>query len=387
MRVVAAMSGGVDSAVAAARMVDAGHEVIGVHLALNRQAATLRESARGCCTLEDAADARRVADLVGIPFYVWDLSAAFEQEVVEDFVAEYARGRTPNPCIRCNEKVKFAALLDRALALGFDAVATGHYARIAEGPHGRELHRAHDRAKDQSYVLGVLDARQLAATELPLGDSTKDEVRADAAARGLAVARKPDSHDICFIPDGDTRGFLATRLDLRPGPVVGLDGAVVGEHDGVVGFTVGQRHGLRLSRPAADGRPRYVVQVRPDDATVVVGPREALFVTALTAGQPRWCGTAPRGPVRLGAQIRAHGEEVPALVTVASGAVEVTFDAPLTGVARGQSVVLYDGTRVVGSATIDATRAPVAEDGPTSPTGPASSTGPASPTGPDSDTE
>ena len=164
MRVVAAMSGGVDSAVAAARMVDAGHEVIGVHLALNRQAATLRESARGCCTLEDAADARRVADLVGIPFYVWDLSVAFEEEVVEDFVAEYARGRTPNPCIRCNEKVKFAALLDRALALGFDAVATGHYARIAEGPHGRELHRARDRAKDQSYVLGVLDAHQLCAT-------------------------------------------------------------------------------------------------------------------------------------------------------------------------------------------------------------------------------
>lgn len=355
MRVVAAMSGGVDSAVAAARMVDAGHEVVGVHLALNRQAATLRESARGCCTLEDAADARRVADLVGIPFYVWDLSAAFEEEVVEDFVAEYARGRTPNPCIRCNEKVKFAALLDRALALGFDAVATGHYARIAEGPHGRELHRARDHAKDQSYVLGVLDAHQLCATELPLGDSTKDEVRAEAAARGLAVARKPDSHDICFIPDGDTRGFLATRLDLRPGPVVDLDGVVVGGHDGVVGFTVGQRHGLRLGRPAADGRPRYVVQVRPDDATVVVGPREALLVRSVTARQPRWCGPSPRGAVRLGAQIRAHGDEVPALVDVAPGGVEVTFDVPLTGVARGQSVVLYDGTRVVGSATIDAT--------------------------------
>ncbi|HEU5455963.1 MAG TPA: tRNA 2-thiouridine(34) synthase MnmA, partial [Nocardioides sp.] len=158
MRVVAAMSGGVDSAVAAARMLDAGHEVVGVHLALSRSAATLRESARGCCTIEDAGDARRVADRLGIPFYVWDLASRFERDVVEDFVAEYAAGRTPNPCLRCNERIKFAGLLDKAVALGFDAVATGHYARVVEGPAGRELHRAVDSAKDQSYVLGVLDA-------------------------------------------------------------------------------------------------------------------------------------------------------------------------------------------------------------------------------------
>ncbi len=182
MRVVAAMSGGVDSAVAAARMLDAGHEVVGVHLALSRSAATLRESARGCCTLEDAGDARRVADRLGIPFYVWDLAARFERDVVEDFVAEYAAGRTPNPCLRCNEKIKFAGLLDKALALGFDAVATGHYARVVEGSAGRELHRAVDAAKDQSYVLGVLDADQLGAPSSRSGTS-----------RSRRCARRPPS--------------------------------------------------------------------------------------------------------------------------------------------------------------------------------------------------
>ena len=178
MRVVAAMSGGVDSAVAASRMIEAGHEVVGVHLALSRSAATLRESARGCCTIEDAGDARRVADRLGIPFYVWDLASRFERDVVEDFAAEYAAGRTPNPCLRCNERIKFAGLLDKAVALGFDAVATGHYAQIVQGPTGRELHRAVDAAKDQSYVLGVLDADQLARSFFPLGDSTKTQVRA-----------------------------------------------------------------------------------------------------------------------------------------------------------------------------------------------------------------
>ena len=212
MKVVAAMSGGVDSAVAAARMVDAGHEVVGVHLALSQNAATLRESARGCCTIEDAGDARRVADVLGIPFYVWDLAARFRADVVEDFLAEYAAGRTPNPCVRCNERIKFAALLDKAVALGFDAVATGHYAQVVERPDGRrELHRAADPRKDQSYVLGVLDEDQLARSFFPLGDTTKPQIREEAKARGFFVASKPDSHDICFIPDGDTRGFLTPR--------------------------------------------------------------------------------------------------------------------------------------------------------------------------------
>ncbi len=361
MRVVAAMSGGVDSAVAAARLVDAGHDVVGVHLALAQQATVLRESARGCCTIEDAGDARRVADRLGIPFYVWDLAARFRADVVDDFVAEYAAGRTPNPCLRCNERIKFAALLDKAVALGFDAVATGHYARIVEGRSGRELHRAVDPAKDQSYVLGVLEADQLARAFFPLGDSTKDQVRAEAADRGLAVARKPDSHDICFIPDGDTRAFLARHLDQRPGEIVDETGAVVGSHSGARGFTVGQRRGLRLSRPAADGRPRYVRSVDAAANRVVVAPAELLGVDTVEAGHVRWCGRppAPGAVLRLGAQLRAHGAELPGRVVVDAAPegmprLRVTLDAPVRGVAPGQSVVLYDGPRVLGSGTIRA---------------------------------
>jgi tRNA-specific 2-thiouridylase len=361
MRVVAAMSGGVDSAVSAARMLDAGHEVVGVHLALSRSAATLRESARGCCTIEDAGDARRVADRLGIPFYVWDLASRFERDVIEDFVAEYAAGRTPNPCLRCNERIKFAGLLDKAVALGFDAVATGHYARVVGGPSGRELHRAVDPAKDQSYVLGVLDADQLARSFFPLGDSTKAEVRREAAQRGFAVARKPDSHDICFIPDGDTRAWLEARLGERPGELVDAEtGAVVGAHSGTHGFTVGQRRGLGLDRSSLDGAPRYVVEIDAASNRVVIGTADLLGVQVIQGAHLRWCGPAPSGVVRLGAQIRAHGEEVPASVEVvhdadAATAVRVRLDHPVRGVAPGQSVVLYEGTRVVGSATIDAT--------------------------------
>src|SRR5690606_14402122 len=318
MRVVAAMSGGVDSAVAAARMLDAGHEVVGVHLALSQSAATLRESARGCCTIEDAGDARRVADRLGIPFYVWDMAERFREDVVEDFVAEYSAGRTPNPCLRCNEKIKFAALLDKALALGFDAVATGHYARIVERDDGaggvrRELHRAVDPAKDQSYVLGVLDAEQLARAFFPLGDTPKAQVREEAAARGFSVARKPDSHDICFIADGDTRGWLTRRLGERPGPIVDPDGTVLGEHRGAYAYTVGQRRGLGLKVPPADGSKRYVIRTDPARNTVVVGPEDLLGVDELVGDHARWCGPAPEGPVRVGAQVRAHGEEVPAV--------------------------------------------------------------------------
>jgi len=356
MRVVAAMSGGVDSAVAAARMVDAGHEVVGVHLALSRSAPTLRESARGCCTLEDAGDARRVADRLGIPFYVWDFADRFAEEVVEDFVAEYAAGRTPNPCLRCNERIKFAALLDRAWALGFDAVATGHYARIVErADGGRELHRAADAAKDQSYVLGVLDAEQLGGALFPLGGSVKAQVRAEAADRGFSVAAKPDSHDVCFIPDGDTRAFLAERLGERAGEIVDPSGEVVGEHRGSYGFTVGQRRGLGLDRSAQDGTPRYVLQVDAAANRVVVGTEDLLGVDEITGVEPRWCGEAPAGPTALGAQVRAHGEEVPATAyPTRDGGLVVRLARTVRGVAPGQGVVLYDGTRVVGSATIAA---------------------------------
>jgi tRNA-specific 2-thiouridylase len=355
MRVVAAMSGGVDSAVAAARMLDAGHDVVGVHLALSQSAATLRESARGCCTIEDAGDARRVADMLGIPFYVWDMAARFKDDVVEDFVAEYSAGRTPNPCLRCNEKIKFAALLDKALALGFDAVATGHYAQVVQRPDGtRELHRAVDMAKDQSYVLGVLTEDQLARSFFPLGDTTKPQIREEAAERGFYVAKKPDSHDICFIADGDTRKWLTQRLGEQPGDIVDTDGTVVGRHQGAYAYTVGQRRGLALGRPAADGQPRYVVEVQPGTNTVVVGTADLLGVDALVGDHARWCGPAPDGRVPVGAQVRAHGEEVPATAWADGDQVHVRLERRLRGVAPGQSVVLYDGTRVVGSATISA---------------------------------
>ncbi|MFW6719956.1 tRNA 2-thiouridine(34) synthase MnmA [Streptomyces sp. MAR4 CNY-716] len=359
LKVLAAMSGGVDSAVAAARAAAAGHDVTGVHLALSANPQSFRTGARGCCTIEDSHDARRAADVIGIPFYVWDLAERFREDVVEDFVSEYAAGRTPNPCLRCNEKIKFAALLDKALALGFDAVCTGHYAKVVTREDGsRELHRAADAAKDQSYVLGVLDERQLAHAMFPLGETetTKAEIRAEAAERGLFVAKKPDSHDICFIADGDTQGFLARRLGTAEGDVVDESGARVGTHSGAYGFTVGQRKGLALGTPAPDGRPRYVLDISPVDNTVTVGPAASLDVEALTAISPRWCGTPPAGPGAYTAQLRAHGGETAVTAEVVGDELRVAFAAPVRGVAPGQAVVLYDGTRVVGSATIASTR-------------------------------
>jgi tRNA-specific 2-thiouridylase len=352
MRVLAAMSGGVDSAVAAARAADAGHEVTGVHLALSSNPQSYRTGARGCCTLEDARDARRAADVIGIPFYVWDMAERFDRDVVRDFVAEYAQGRTPNPCLRCNEKIKFAAVLDRAVALGFDAVCTGHHARLAGG----RLRRSVDTAKDQSYVLAVLTGRQLDRALFPLGDCTKGEVRAEAARRGLAVADKPDSHDVCFIPDGDTRAFLAGRLGSAPGAIVERDGTVVGRHDGSYGFTIGQRKGLRVGTPAQDGRPRYVLDIQPVSGTVTVGPAEALDVREIVAERPVWTGCPPpSGPLDCLAQFRAHGEPVPAAAGPDGERVRIRLHAPARGVAAGQAAVFYDGDTVLGSATIAAT--------------------------------
>ena len=359
MRVVAAMSGGVDSAVAAARMLDAGHEVVGVHLALSRSAATLRESARGCCTIEDAGDARRVADLLGIPFYVWDLASRFERDVVEDFVAEYAAGRTPNPCLRCNEQIKFAALLDKAVALGFDAVATGHYAQVVEGAAGGASCTGPSTPPRTSPTCSGCStptsspARSSRSATRPSRRSARRRPRA-----GFSVARKPDSHDICFIPDGDTRAWLTRRLGERPGELVdAVSARSSGAHDGAHGFTVGQRRGLGLDRSALDGEPRYVVSVDAPTNRVVIGTADLLGVDLVEGRHLRWCGPAPTGEVRVGAQVRAHGEEVPATATVdaATDAVRVVLDERLRGVAPGQSVVLYEGTRVVGSATISGT--------------------------------
>lgn len=355
MRVLAAMSGGVDSAVAAARAVDAGHDVTGVHLALSRNPGTYRSGARGCCTVEDARDARRAADVLGIPFYVWDLAERFHSDVVDDFVAEYAAGRTPNPCLRCNEKIKFAAVLDRAVALGFDAVVTGHHARLGEDGL---LRRSPDPAKDQSYVLAVLSRAQLDRSMFPLGDSTKARVRAEAATRGLAVADKPDSHDICFIADGDTRGFLAGRLGEEPGEIVdATTGAVVGRHSGAYAYTVGQRRGLGLSRPAPDGRRRYVLSITPVTGTVTVGPADALDISTVVGERPVWTGSAPpAGPVECEVQLRAHGGAVPAVVSLERGRLTARLRQPVRGVAPGQAIVAYRpdaaGDIVLGSATI-----------------------------------
>jgi tRNA-specific 2-thiouridylase len=351
VKLLAALSGGVDSAVAAALAVEAGHEVTGVHLALAEAPATLRTGSRGCCSKEDARDAGRVADVLGIPFYIWDLAAQFRAQVVDDFVAEYAAGRTPNPCLRCNEHIKFSAVLDRALMLGFDAVVTGHHARLEDG----RLRRSVDLAKDQSYVLAVLRPDQLASTVLPLGRLTKAEVRAEAAARGLAVADKPDSHDICFIADGDTAGFLRERLGEQPGPVVdALTGAVVGTHTGAYGYTIGQRRGLDLRVPAADGRPRYVLGIEPVSRTVTVGPRAALDVDALRAERPVWTGQERALPLDCEVQLRAHGMVHGVTVSGSGGGWDLALRTPAQGVAPGQAAVLYDGDLVLASATLAA---------------------------------
>jgi tRNA-uridine 2-sulfurtransferase len=379
LRVLAAMSGGVDSAVAAARAAEAGHDVTGVHLALSRNPRSYRTGARGCCTLEDARDARRAADVIGIPFYVWDLAERFHHDVVQDFVDEYARGNTPNPCLRCNEKIKFAAVLDRAVALGFDAVCTGHYARLVAGeaevageagaprvageagePGSQPLQalaprlaRSVDPAKDQSYVLAVLTSEQLARAMFPLGDSTKDQVRKEAAERGLAVADKPDSHDVCFITDGDTRKFLEGRLGAAPGAIIDAEGTVVGRHNGSYAFTVGQRKGLRIGTPAPDGRPRYVLDIEPVSGTVTVGPAEALDVLDIEAQRAVWTGCpSPVAPVDCLVQLRAHGEQYAATAWPDGDALRIRLGQRARGVASGQAAVLYEGDIVLGSATI-----------------------------------
>jgi tRNA-specific 2-thiouridylase len=339
--------------------VAAGHDVVGVHLALSETPAALRAGSRGCCSREDAADARRAADVLDIPFYVWDFAARFSADVVDDFVAAYAAGQTPNPCLRCNEKIKFSALLDRALGLGFDAVCTGHYARLARDGDGRPvLRRAVDPDKDQSYVLAVLTGEQLAHAMFPIGDTRKPDVRAEAAARGLRVAAKPDSHDICFIPSGDTRAFLAERIGVRPGPVVdATTGRELARHDGVHGFTVGQRKGLGVAAPAADGRPRYVLGIEPATGTVRVGPADALDVDTITAVRPVWSAGRPPGErFDCVAQVRAHGGLAAAVADPAPGELTVRLVEPLRGVAPGQTVALYrpdsEGDVVLGSATI-----------------------------------
>ena len=356
MRVLAAVSGGVDSAVAMARAVQAGHDVTAAHFALTRDPQRNRTGSRGCCSIEDSMDARRAAAALDVPFYVWDFSERFAAAVIDDFVAEYVAGRTPNPCVRCNERIKFAAVLERATALGFDAVVTGHYARVIADDRGPQLHRAVDLAKDQSYVLGMLTADQLRRCLFPLGDTHKDDVRREADQLGLAVAQKPDSHDICFIPDGDTAGWLRERAGDRSGDIVDAEsGEVVGTHRGAHTVTIGQRRGLGLDRTRSDGAPRYVVGVRPDANTVFVGTGALLSVSTIIGNAPTWTGEQIADGTRCEVQIRAHAAPVAATARLVAGEVVVDLAEPLRAVAPGQSMVLYAGSQVLGQSTIDRT--------------------------------
>jgi tRNA-specific 2-thiouridylase len=295
--------------------------------------------------------------MIGIPFYIWDMAEEFHAGVVENFIEEYAQGRTPNPCLRCNEKIKFEAVLDRASALGYDAVATGHYAITKEGELGRTMHRAVDPLKDQSYVLAVLTARQLAGAMFPLGDTKKDDVRKEAKARGLYVANKPDSHDICFIPSGNNAGWLRERLGSEAGPIVDEEGNQVGEHQGAYTYTIGQRRGLGLSVPGAGGVPRYVLKIEPKSNTIVVGTKDALAISTIIGESPIWCGVPPIEETqhRGFAQIRAHGAALPCTYLTTPTSITAVLDEPLFGLATGQGLVIYDGDRVVGSATVNAT--------------------------------
>jgi tRNA-specific 2-thiouridylase len=348
--VLVAMSGGVDSSVTAALLAEQGWDVTGVHLKLASTPHAAQVQGRGCCTLNDAYDARRVADTLGIPFYVWDMADDFSAAVIDDFLDEYATGRTPNPCARCNERVKVAGLLARARALGFDALATGHYARVADG----RLLRGVDRAKDQSYVLYMLGPDQLAHFRLPLGELTKPQVRAKAAELGLRTAAKPESYDVCFIPDGDTAGWLERRLGPRPGEIVDTEGTVLGTHEGTYRFTVGQRRGLGISAPS----PRYVLSIEPAAGRVVVGGRDDLAIREVVLDRVTTTegGDLAAGPAVV--QLRAHGAPVPCTVVPdGDGRVRLDLTEPAGAVAPGQAGVVYDGDRVLGGGTVAATAA------------------------------
>ncbi len=348
-RILVGMSGGVDSSVAAALLRDQGWEVTGAFVCLGR-AAESDPGSSGCCSPEDAADARRVAGLLGVDLFVLDATEGFDR-IIGDFAAEYAAGRTPNPCIGCNREVKIGRLLERARQLGFDAVATGHYARVVSRGGVPALARARAVEKDQSYVLFELPGAALARLVLPLGElGSKAEVRGLARGLGLPVHDKPDSQEICFVPDGDHARVLAARAPeaLTPGPIVDQAGQVVGRHQGYGRFTVGQRRGLGV----AAGERRYVTRVDPASATVTIGPREAALAVGLTAAKASWQGSMPDGPAVV--QIRSGHRGGAARVTgVGAARFEVTFDEPVQAVAPGQAAVVYDGEVVVGGGWIE----------------------------------
>jgi tRNA-uridine 2-sulfurtransferase len=337
-KAVVAMSGGVDSSVAAALMVDAGYDVTGIMLKLWRGEAA--NTGSGCCNVDAAADARRVADALGIRFYVLNFADRFESTVVRDFHDAYASGTTPNPCVRCNQWIKFDALAERARALGADVLATGHYARVSEGDGGFRLLRGADRAKDQSYVLWMLTQEELAHTRFPVGAMTKPETRALAAELGLRTAAKPDSQEICFVRDGDLGAYVSGNMPeaSEPGPIVDSSGRRVGTHAGIGRYTVGQRKGLGISL----GRPVFVSRIDARSRSVVVGPRDELEIASFETHET----SVTRGALAPGRDVlvqhRAHGDAAPAVVEEVDGdRARIRFERPVEAVAPGQSAAFY----------------------------------------------
>ncbi len=349
------MSGGVDSSVAAARVAATGLRVFGITLAMwpgSRE--TVRD--RGCCSIDAVDDARRVAAALALPHYVWNLERDFESAVVRDFEDGYAQGSTPNPCVTCNQRIKFGVLLERARAAGATHLATGHYARTGRRGPLVTLHRARDPRRDQAYVLHRLDQPQLQSAVFALGgDESKAGVRAEAAALGLGTAAKPESQDLCFV-DSDLKSELRVRLAGRftSGAITDVEGTVLGEHEGLPFFTVGQRAGLRIPPSRPDAAPRYVIELLPEVNTVVVGPREALRRSTVEASSFSWiAGGAPPAGTECEAQLRAHGDPHPARIESSDNeAVHVRFDTPVDQAAPGQSLVLYRGDEVLGGGMI-----------------------------------